>query len=70
MTKKMIDVEELVNNMRRAGMKAGIGFDGASSYHIISLAGGLEVWGYIPGELPVEEDGLLGPDVISKLAGN
>jgi hypothetical protein len=68
--KKIIDVDELVRNMKRAGMEAGTGIDGASSYPIVSLAGGLEVWGYIPGEMPVEEDGLLGPDVIQKLAGN
>jgi len=68
--RKFIDIDELIWSLRRVGMVAGTGIDGASSYHVLSLAGGMEIWGYIPRDMPHEEqEELLTPDVIKKLAG-
>lgn len=68
---KFIDIDELIEGLKRAGMEAGTGIDGASSYHILSLAGGWEIWGYIPREMPEDDEKieLLPPETIKKLAG-
>ena len=46
--KKVIDVDNLIAALRRAGMDAGICLEGSSSYPLIRLAGGLEIYAFIP----------------------
>ena len=46
--KKMVDVDELICALRRAGMDAGLCLEGSSSYPLIRLAGGMEIYAFIP----------------------
>jgi hypothetical protein len=48
MLKKMVDVDELIIALRKAGMDAGICLEGSSSYPLIRLAGGMEIYAFIP----------------------
>lgn len=46
--KKMIDVDMLVDALNSAGMDAGICAKGSSSYPLVELAGGMEIYGFVP----------------------
>jgi hypothetical protein len=69
---KMVDIEALIASLRRAGMEAGLCLEGGSSYPLVRLAGGMELYGYVPDpnfqEQP-EED-LIAQELLDSLAAN
>jgi len=72
MLKKMVDVDELIIALRKAGMDAGICLEGSSSYPLIRLAGGMEIYGYVPDpnfQGPEPED-LVAQNLLDKLVAN
>jgi hypothetical protein len=70
MLKKMVDVDELICALRRAGMDAGLCAEGSSSYPLVRLAGDLEIYGFIPDPTHQgpEESELIAQNLLDKLA--
>ena len=68
--KKVVEIDELVNALRKAGMEAGVCISGSSSYSLLRLAGEIEVWGYVPDPnfKGVDEDELIGNETLNLLS--